>query len=68
MVRQETEPCNGKKKRRAEASSALRAAVQQTLTEQGFWLISMVCIVLQMKGYGEGSICSIPLTIIKQWP
>lgn len=38
------------KKRRAEAYSALRDAVQQTLTERGSWLLSMVCIVLQMKG------------------
>lgn len=34
MVRQETEPCNGEKKSRVEAYSALRAAVQQTLTER----------------------------------
>lgn len=50
MVRQETEPRNGDKKRCAEAYSALRAAEQQTLREQGSWLIAMACIVLQMKG------------------
>lgn len=38
------------KKRRVEAYSALRAAVQQTLTERDSWLISVACIVLRMKG------------------